>query len=260
MNRFREKLNQGRTAIGTHAQLGSMPAMEMLGVAGFDAVWIDTEHTAIDKQDLLNCVIALHGYGTAAFVRIPWNDPVLAKPVLEMGVDGIIFPYVRSADDVDKAMRSCIYPPHGCRGFGPIRANRYGTETNEEYLENYIDRTFRVAQIEHVDAVQCIDEIVKVPYLSGIVIGPNDLSGSLGLLGQTSHPDVQKCMDIVAAAARNANLPFGVSTGYSAGSGGKSLQQWVDRGANYIFVGSDISYIMDGACATCREVGELVNQ
>ena len=78
MNKFLTKLKNGKTAIGTHAQLGSPVMMEIMGMAGFDAVWIDTEHTAIDKQDLLHSVIALNGYGAAAIVRIPWNDPVLA--------------------------------------------------------------------------------------------------------------------------------------------------------------------------------------
>ena len=258
MNKFFEKIRGGKLAVGTHAQLGSQPIMEMFGIAGFDAVWIDTEHTAIDKQDLLNCIIALNGYGTAAIVRIPWNDPVLAKPVLEMGADGIIFPYVRSAEDVQRAMESCIYPPGGCRGFGPVRANRYGMMGNREYSDSYIEDTFRIVQIEHVDAVSCIDEILKVRYLSGIVLGPNDLSGSLGVLGQTDHPEVVKCFDTVAKAAKKAGVPFGVSTGYNVGSGGGNLKQWVDRGADYIFVGSDVSYAMSGAAAAYREVSDLV--
>lgn len=260
MNKFLEKIKSGKTAVGTHAQLGSQPIMEMFGIAGFDAVWIDTEHTAIDKQDLLSSIIALNGYNTAAIVRIPWNDPVLAKPVLEMGVDGIIFPYVRSAEDVEQAMESCIYPPHGIRGFGPIRANKYGIMGNQEYFDSYIDNTFRIAQIEHVDAVRCIDEILKVKYLSGIVLGPNDLSGSLGVLGQLDHPEVQKCFDIVAEAAKKVGIPFGVSTGYNAGSGGGNLKQWIDRGADYIFVGSDVSYVMSGAAATYEEVSGLVHK
>ncbi|MCI9483146.1 MAG: 4-hydroxy-3-methylbut-2-en-1-yl diphosphate synthase [Clostridiaceae bacterium] len=257
MNKFLTKLKNGKTAIGTHAQLGSPVMMEIMGMAGFDAVWIDTEHTAIDKQDLLHSVIALNGYGAAAIVRIPWNDPVLAKPVLEMGVDGMIFPYVRSADEVRTAMEACLYPPLGCRGFGPIRANRYGMMGSEEYLNGYIDRTFRIAQIEHIDAVEQIGEIVQVEHLSGIVLGPNDLSGSLGLLTQTSHPDVQRCFDLVAKAAHRANLPFGVSTGYGAGQAGAAMRQWLDRGANFVFVGSDIAYAASGAAQTFADMAGI---
>ena len=107
--------------------------MEIMGMAGFDAVWIDTEHTAIDKQDLLHSVIALNGYGAAAIVRIPWNDPVLAKPVLEMGVDGMIFPYVRSADEVRTAgqvahLQTALAPPTetGVAGTGVVGLIRGG--------------------------------------------------------------------------------------------------------------------------------------
>jgi 2-keto-3-deoxy-L-rhamnonate aldolase RhmA len=258
MNRFFEKIKNGETAIGTHVQMGSPMIMDIMGRVGFDAVWIDTEHTAIDKDNLLNHIISLSGHGTAAIVRIPWNDAVLAKPVLEMGPDGIIFPYVRSADDVDRAMKSCIYPPYGCRGFGPIRANNYGMMTNDEYFNYYIENTMRIAQIEHVDAVECIDEILKVQYLSAIVLGPNDLSGSLGLLGRQEHPDVQACFDKVAEAANKAGIPWGVSTGYNLGSGGGGLQKWIDRGAKFLFIGSDVSYVAGGAAQTYSEVSQLV--
>ena len=259
MNKFIEKIKKGEVPIGTHAQIGNPMISEMMGEMGFDAVWIDTEHTAIDKNDLLTSIIGLNGSGIAAFVRIPWNDPVLAKPVLEMGPEGIIFPYVRSVEEVEKAMEACLYPPIGCRGYGPIRATNYGLINNNDYFNSYIENTFRIVQIEHVDAVNCIDDILKVKYLSGIVLGPNDLSGSLGLLGQTSHPDVQACFDKVAKAAKKAGIPFGVSTGYGAG-GVNLLQQWVDRGTDFIFIGSDISYIMSGGCQTYKEVRELFSK
>ena len=165
--------------------------------------------------------------------------------------------YVRSADEVRTAMEACLYPPLGCRGFGPIRANRYGMMGSEEYLNGYIDRTFRIAQIEHIDAVEQIGEIVQVEHLSGIVLGPNDLSGSLGLLTQTSHPDVQRCFDLVAKAAHRANLPFGVSTGYGAGQAGAAMRQWLDRGANFVFVGSDIAYAASGAAQTFADMAGI---
>ncbi len=102
-----------------------------------------------------------------------------------------------------------------------------------------------------------IGEIVQVEHLSGIVLGPNDLSGSLGLLTQTSHPDVQRCFDLVAKAAHRANLPFGVSTGYGAGQAGAAMRQWLDRGANFVFVGSDIAYAASGAAQTFADMAGI---
>lgn len=102
-----------------------------------------------------------------------------------------------------------------------------------------------------------IGEIVQVEHLSGIVLGPNDLSGSLGLLTQTSHPDVQRCFDLVAKAAHRANLPFGVSTGYGAGQAGAAMRQWLDRGANFVFAGSDIAYSASGAAQTFADMAGI---
>ena len=257
MKSFFRKIANKELAIGAHVQLGDPCIVEMFGEIGFDAVWIDTEHTGIDKRDLLHSLISLHGYDMAGIVRIPWNDPVLVKPVLEMGPDGVIIPYVRSVEEVELAIKSCLYPPLGIRGFGPIRANAYGRISGSEYIEKYKDEMYRIVQIEHVDAVKCITEIMKVPYLSAVVMGPMDLSASLGVIGQPEHPDVVACIKNVAAAAKNAGIPFGTSIGYNPGSSTSGIEKWFDYGVDYMFVGSDVSFVMSAGMSTLRSVREV---
>ena len=253
---LREKLADGRFVLGTHVSAGHPMITEILGKAGFDAIWIDTEHTAIDKSTLLLNIIAAQGAGAAAVVRIPWNDPVLAKPVLEMGVDGIVFPYVRNASEAKLAVSSCLYPPEGIRGFGPIRATEYGNTDTMDYINNKSKNVLKIIQVEHIDAVDNLDDILAIPHMDAIVIGPNDFSGSLGLLGQPMHPDVKKYFPVIAEKCKQAGKPFGVSTGYDPNNT-EGTKYWLELGADFMFLGGDTAYVMNGARLTINGVIEL---
>lgn len=240
--------------IGTHVHLADLSIAEQMGVLGFDFVWIEGEHSPLDKQIILGHIIAAKAGGTASLVRIPWNDPVLAKPILEMGPDGIIFPFIRTAEEARVAVAACTYPPKGIRGFGPRRANRYGTQPAVEYLEG-VDASFlRIMQIEHVDAVNNLEEILAVDGVDTIVVGPNDLSGSIGLLGQTRHPEVMALMDKIGEKCNAAKVPFGVSMGVDK----VSLTDWVRRGAVWIGAGNDVSYIAQAGSDTIKLIRGLV--
>ena len=113
---------------GTHVSLSEPIITELIGNLGYDFIWVDTEHTAIDYHTLELLLMGARASGTQTLVRVPWNDAVLAKRVLEQGPDGIIFPMVNTAEEADRAMKSTLYPPEGNRGFGPIRATQYGLE------------------------------------------------------------------------------------------------------------------------------------
>ncbi|MBO4792244.1 MAG: aldolase, partial [Clostridia bacterium] len=151
--RIDEKLKRGDVLFGTHVFCGAPPLTEALSLAGFDMIWIDMEHTAIGIESLQNNLIAARAGGTPAFVRIPWNDKVLAKPVIDMGPEGIIFPYIRSADDARAAVAACEYPPAGERGYGPLRALDYGGIAQTDFVDRIYRRMWRIIQIEHIDAV-----------------------------------------------------------------------------------------------------------
>ena len=146
--RIEKKIKNGGTLFGTHVFCGAPPLTEAISLAGFDMIWIDMEHTAIGIESLQNNLIAARAGGTPAFVRIPWNDKVLAKPVIDMGPEGIIFPYIRSADDARAAVASCEYPPAGERGYGPLRALDYGRITQTDFVDAVYRKMWRIIQIE----------------------------------------------------------------------------------------------------------------
>ena len=237
---LREKFSRHELVIGAHVFFNDPAITETFGYMGFDYVWIDGEHCAFDKASLLSHTVGAYAGNTASIVRVEWNDPVLIKPVLEMGIDGLILPMVCSAEEARAAVAACSYPPKGVRGFGPRRANQYGALSTAEYLDN-VDASFlRILQIEHKTAIENLDEILAVPGIDALVVGPNDLSASYGYLGDVTNPFMQTIYDEVAAKCKKAGMPFGVSLG----PGNKEfIAQWVKRGVSLISCVDDISAV-----------------
>lgn len=248
------KVRSGELVVGAHVFFAHYEITEAFGWMGYDFVWIDGEHSAFDREKILQNIIAANSGGTASFVRVAWNDPILIKPILEMGPDGIILPMIYTAEQARQAVAACTYPPEGIRGFGPRRANRYGTMDTEEYLAQVNQSFLRIMQIEHYQGVEDLGEIMAVPGVDVIMVGPNDLSASLGLLGQTRHPKVMKYFDLLAEKCLKANKPFGVSL---CASDEASIRDWIDRGVNLIGCADDLGLVRTGGQQTLAFVQEL---
>ena len=244
MNEFKKKLKDGKKLIGYEVNLCDPCIAELIAMAGFDYLWIDSEHEAMDYHTILMQIIAAHSGGAASIVRIPWNEPYLAKRVLEMGPDGIIFPQVSSAAELKKAMDACIYPPFGTRGFGPRRACKYSQEDMSIYIKESADRFCRFAQIEHVDAVRNLEDMLKVPYVDGFIIGPCDLSGSIGHLNDIFCKENLDLIDQTIEKCNKAKMPIGVAVGANTE---EELRFWFERGIQFISAGSDIAAITSSA-------------
>lgn len=244
MNEFKRKLLTGQKLIGFEVDLCDPCISEMVGQFGFDYIWIDSEHEAMDYETILMHIIATKASGAASLVRIPWNEPYLAKRVLEMGPDGIIFPMVNSAEELKKAMDACMYPPYGTRGFGPRRACKYTSEDLFKYIEEAPDRICRFAQIEHVDAVRNLDEMLKVDFIDGFIVGPCDLSGSIGHLNDIF---CKECLDLIDEAVEKCQKA-GVAVGVAVGATSEEdMRFWYDRGMQFISAGSDMGAIVTKA-------------
>jgi 2-keto-3-deoxy-L-rhamnonate aldolase RhmA len=249
-----EKFKSGKLQLGTHITCNDPQMTEMIGNVGFDYFWIDTEHTVIGNDTLLLHLIAARATNTPAFVRIPWNDPVLVKPVLELGVDGLIFPMIHDAQEAQEAIRACLYPPEGTRGYGPRRAIRYGLDSPKEYIESESKKILKLIQIETRGAVENIDEIAGLPGVDIVILGPNDLSGAYGKLGQIRDPEIQKLYRYVVERAHAADKPALVSYGaYTA----DLIQMWIDLGVDMITAGSDAYYVVNGAKDLLRSAKEI---
>lgn len=243
MSRLHEKLKSGELAIGTCVGLGSMYTTELLGDAGLDYVWIDGEHCALSLRDIQDHLIAAKASGASGIVRIPWNDAVLVKPVLDMGAEGIIFPMICTGEEAKSAVESCRYPMNGIRGFGPRRANKYGLISALEYSKITEQTQLKIMQIEHIDAYKNIDDIIAVEGIDAFLIGPNDFQSSLGNIGLPADEETNKIYDDMCAKFVAAKIPFGVAGGFSPAF----VEQWIKRGAAFINLGFDYAFVAQGA-------------
>jgi 2-dehydro-3-deoxyglucarate aldolase/4-hydroxy-2-oxoheptanedioate aldolase len=187
--KFRARLRHRESLIGTMLTLPAPAVAEMCADAGFDWLFVEMEHGALDLHDIEHIAQAV-GERCACVVRVPSNDRVWIGKILDLGVSGIIVPQVNSADEAARAVSAAKYPPQGTRGVGMGRASRYGAQLNE-YLAQANDETAVIVQIEHADAVKNVERIAQVAGVDAFMIGPFDLSGSYGKPGRIGDDDVQ---------------------------------------------------------------------
>jgi 2-keto-3-deoxy-L-rhamnonate aldolase RhmA len=244
---FRDKLANGQTCFGTGISLSDPGATEALA-GDLDMFWIDMEHTALSLDAVRHHLMAIKGSEAAALVRVPWNDPVLIKPVLDIGADGVIVPMVQTAEDVARAVAACRYPPLGIRGFGPLRPLDYGRRNVKEVCRAADETIIVTVQIEQAAAVENIDAILAVEGLTSIAFGPNDLAASLGYPMQPQHPAVFEVIQSVTDKARAA----GVAVGISVGANLELLCKLVDIGVQWLSIGVDVTLLR-------RAAGELTD-
>jgi 2-keto-3-deoxy-L-rhamnonate aldolase RhmA len=236
--KFRKKIRSGQVCFGTGITFTDPTVTEAL-TSSLDFVWIDMEHNGLSLETVQAHIMATKGSDTAPLVRVRWNDPVLIKPVLDIGAAGVIVPMVRTAEEAARAVAACLYPPQGIRGFGPRRPSNYGRNFGSEFCKAANETIIVIAQIEHIDAVNNIDEILKVPGLTGIVMGPYDLSGTMGHMGEPNHPEVLQAIDTVIAKARKTSLFVG--TGVADPQTGK---EWVGKGVNWLTLSNDFMLLV----------------
>ena len=241
-NRLNELLKSGKTAVGTMIQLPSAPVVEVLAQAGFDWLVIDTEHGPIDIETLHAMIRATSETPVTPTVRVARNLDWLAKRVLDVGALGVMMPGVNSVAEAQAAVSAVRYPPQGNRGYGPTFASLRWGMSSAEYARQANDAMTAIIQIEHIDAVERIDEILAVPGIDMALIGPNDLSGSMGLLGQVAHADVQAAIARVLKAAQKARVAPGIF-----GITPDEMNRYIAQGFRAILVGVDVGFLAAGA-------------
>lgn len=254
---LKEKLTACENICGTHVSMNDPVITELVGYAGYDFVWIDTEHSSIDYRDLLMHLSSARMTGTPAIVRASSRNPEHVKRVLEMGPDGIIFPNINTPEEAKAAMDLALYPPLGKRGFGPLRATHYGADDIDEYIKNSEKRLCRLIQIESAEAVENLPEIVKNPYIDGYVFGPCDLSGSIGELNQVFGEHTQALVDRAISILKANHKSIGVSIGPDTYEVKKF---WFDKGLNMISAGGDFDYILRAAQRNREQFKKLFSE
>ncbi|MGC1684090.1 MAG: aldolase/citrate lyase family protein [Candidatus Acidiferrales bacterium] len=210
MKWMRQRVLSGELMAGTFLNLGSSLTAEMTGQAGFDWVLIDLEHGAGDRQELLLQMQALESTPAVPIVRIAWNDPVRFKRVLDLGLSGVMVPYIQTPEEAARAVAAMRFPPAGIRGVAAMnRACDFGPGF-DEYFKRANTDLLTVIQIETKKSIECIDEIAAVDGVDVLYIGPLDLSVSLGVPQQLNHALVREAFSKVVNACRKAGKIAGL--------------------------------------------------
>ena len=239
LDAFKAKADRGDLCVGMVVTLSDPVVSELAGDVGYDFTWIDMEHAPLGIETVQGHIMATRGTGCAPFVRVVCNDRDVLKPVLDLAPAAVIIPRVNTAEAAAEAVAACKYPPYGCRGCGVRRASRYGETPFPEYL-NHADREpLVIVQIEHVDAVKNLDDILRVPGIDSICVGPCDLSGSMGKLNQLDDPEVNEAIDEICRKTCRAGLMLGTAA--------EPLADWSKRGVQWIALVSDWASIRSQA-------------
>ena len=233
-NKFKAALAAHQIQIGCWSALASPISTEVLGLAGFDWLVLDGEHAPNDVTSFIPQLMALKGSISAPVVRIPTNEPVIIKRMLDIGFYNFLVPFVESEEEAVQAVASTRYPPEGIRGVSVShRGNMFGTIP--DYLAQSNKNITILVQIESQAGVDNLDAIAATEGVDGIFVGPSDLAAGLGHLGNASHPDVQKCIQHIFARAKAQGKPSGILAPVEA-----DARRYLEWGATFVAVGSDL--------------------
>jgi 4-hydroxy-2-oxoheptanedioate aldolase len=240
-NTFKRDLMRVPPMVGTWIMSGGTATAEALGCVGFDFLVVDMEHVPLDWERTYASLQAIAGTGAAAVTRVPWNDTVTVKRALDIGAQTLMFPMIQTAEEATRAVAATRYPPDGIRGIAAVhRGSRYGTVPG--YLKNASTEICVICQIETPSAAARIAEIAAVPGVDALFVGPGDLSGAMGHLGDIAHPAVQAALADCAVTAKRLGMPCGI-----VGPNPDMVGKFVAMGYSYVAVASDMGMMVGRA-------------
>lgn len=235
---FADRLRAGEPLSAGWVSIGHPRVAEITALAGYDFVMVDVEHSPMTLETVDDVARATERRGVPSVVRVPWNDPVEIKRVLDLGVAGVMVPMVETAEAAESAVEAMTYPPDGVRGVAGSRATNYGLEF-DEYVEHADDGLVTVLQIETVAGVENAGAISGVDGVDSLFVGPADLSASLGVTGDWQDDDVIAAVDRVLD---ESEVPVGTLAVTDEG-----VERWVDRGFDWVIAGVDSRNLLAAA-------------
>jgi 4-hydroxy-2-oxoheptanedioate aldolase len=236
-NPFKQALREGKVQIGLWANLCSNVATEVTAGAGFDWLLLDTEHAPNELPMIYSQLQAMTGGTAAPVLRPAWNDMVLLKRFLDIGVQNLLVPYVQDAAEAKATVAATRYPPQGIRGVASIhRANKFARDKG--YFARANEDMCVLVQLETTTALQNLEEIAAVPGVDGLFIGPSDLAASLGHLGDVANPQVRATIESAIKRIRDAGKAAGILAPVEA-----DARHWLKAGATFVAVGSDLNVL-----------------
>jgi 2-keto-3-deoxy-L-rhamnonate aldolase RhmA len=224
----------------------------MVSNIGYDWVLIEAEHCPYHLETLREILATVRARGVVPIVRVTDNSISLIKQTLDLGAEGVMVPQLRTVDEARRAAAACRYPPQGVRGFTPREASNYFKEI-DHYVSTINDRVIAMLQVEHIDAVNNLDSFLAIPGVDCILIGPGDLSFSLGHPLQANHPEVQAAIARTIAACNAAGMPVGIWVDGTA----EELAGWIKRGINFLLIGDDGTWIAQAGRAILQRMREI---
>jgi 2-keto-3-deoxy-L-rhamnonate aldolase RhmA len=234
--------------VGTWVMSASPLVAEAVGCAGFDWAVVDMEHTPLDMAEVVSLLQAIAGTPMVPITRLPWNDTVVVKRVLDAGAQTLMFPFVQTADEARKAVAACKYPPQGVRGMAAMsRGSRFGTV--KDYFKLGNEAVSVIVQIETPQAMAHMAEIASVEGVDSVFIGPGDLSGAMGHVGDLMHPEVLALMAQGVKACHAAGKPVG-----TVGGTPEAVAAYRAAGFDYIGCGSDLGLMMRNCAAVLSSI------
>lgn len=240
-NAFKRALAEGRTQIGLWSSLSSNYTVEVIAGAGYDWILLDMEHSPNDLESLLQQLQAAAPYATTPIVRVPWNDMVTIKRVLDAGAQSLLIPYVQSAAEAKAAVAHTRYPPAGLRGVaGTTRATRFGRI--KDYAKRAHEEICVLVQVETKPALDALESICAVEGVDGVFIGPADLHASMGYPGETANPAVLPLIEEAMRRVRKAGGAAGYLSPVEA-----DAKRMLAAGAQFVAVGADVGLLARGA-------------
>ena len=246
-NGFKRALARGATQIGLWSSLSSNYSVEVIAGAGFDWILIDLEHSPNDLESLLAQLQAAAAYSAHPVVRVPWNDMVTIKRVLDVGAQSLLVPYVSSAQEARAAVSYTRYPPNGVRGVaGTTRATRFGRI--KDYARRAHEEICVLVQVETQSALDSIEAICATDGVDGVFIGPADLHASLGHAGEIANPKVKPLIDEAVRRIRKGGKAPGILTPNE-----DDARHWLECGALFVAVGADVGILARGAEALAQK-------
>jgi 2-dehydro-3-deoxyglucarate aldolase len=248
MSKTKDKIHQGQPVFGGWTLTGHPAVAEIMAAEGFDFLVADMEHTPISVEAFYHIALAAKGTDCDVLARLPSCDAVLAKQVLDLGAAGIIVPSVNTPAEAAQSVAMAKFPPAGIRGASLCRATGFGSRFSE-YFQAHNNEVLVVVMLEHITAVQNADAILATPGLDAVLIGPYDLSASMGLAGQLSHPDVLAAQETILDACRRRRIAAGIHVvPVDAGEVRRRIQQ----GFRFIACGIDTLFVREGCRAMLK--------
>jgi 2-dehydro-3-deoxyglucarate aldolase len=229
---LRNRLKNHETLIGTLVSLASLESAEILADAGFDWFFVDLEHSLLGPREA-QAILQVSGERVDCILRVPLNDEIWIKKALDTGAAGVMVPQVNSAEEARRAVRFSKYPPQGGRSVGIARAQGYGSRL-EAYIERANHETAVIVQIETIEAVRNVEAIITTEGIDGVLVGPYDLSASMGHTGQVENAEVQAAIAHVRQVCLEKGMPLGVFAATAERARG-----YLKEGYNLIAASSD---------------------